>query len=283
MLKEAEMIFRCSLKKWKTRKNSGVVSLIIKDIPDGFDKFEDKPLIVNFNQMAQASAKIKNIEQLANGDHEVILITGKDSKRILINVGPKLKEMEEIRVKFEINKKEQQRLMNMITNSQRNKAFAIIEDMGDSIGYEKEEMKEALIMRFAEVSEHGRISLSDCSKKAAIDFIDFAIRLGYELGVQWEENPRKRLDSLDRWLRMCLDKKICAVSTKPGKNYYIDNSGEIVHVHHADAIGMGQNRQKFDDSNLKKICLSAEYHNIAHQMGWKSFKKKYHVEAIVYP
>jgi len=277
------MIFRCSLKKWKTRKNSGVVSLIIKDIPDGFDKFEDKPLIVNFNQMALASAKIKNIEQLANGDHEVILITGKDSKRILINVGPKFKEMEEIRVKFEINEKEQKRLMEMITDNQRKKAFAVIKDMGDSIGYEKMEMKEALIMRFAEVSEHGEISLSDCSKTAAADFIDFSIRLGYELGVQWEENPRKRLDSLDRWLRMCLDKKICAVSTKPGKNYYIDNSGEIVHVHHGNNIGMGRNRQKIDDSELEKICLSAEYHYIAHKMGWESFKKKYHVYAIVYP
>ena len=277
------MIFKCSLKKWKTRKSSGRVNLIIKDAAGKLNKFEGKPLIVNFNQIARASAKIKNIEQLANGDHEVVLITGEESKKVLLGVGPVLKGQDYIRVKFEINEKEQKRLMEMITDNQRKKAFAVIKDMGDSIGYEKMEMKEALIMRFAEVSEHGEISLSDCSKTAAADFIDFSIRLGYELGVQWEENPRKRLDSLDRWLRMCLDKKICAVSTKPGKNYYIDNSGEIVHVHHADAIGMGQDRQKLDDSGLKKICLSAEYHNIAHQMGWKSFKKKYHVEAIVYP
>lgn len=278
------MIFKCSLKKWKTRKSSGRVSLIIKpeDMPENISDFENKPLIVNFNQMAQTSARIKTIEQLSGGNYEIILITGENSKRVLLGAGPVLKGQDYIRVKFEVNENEQQKVMNMITDSQRNKAFAVIKDMGDSIGYEKMEMKEALIMRFAEVSEHGKISLSDCSKTAAADFIDFSIRLGYELGVQWEDNPRKRLDSLDRWLRMCLDKKICAVSTKPGKNYYIDNSGEIVHVHHADAIGMGQNRQKLDDRELKKICLSAEYHNIAHKMGWKSFKKKYHVEAIKY-
>lgn len=279
------MIFRCSLKKWKTRKSSGRINLIIKpeDIPDKLYNFENKPVNINLGQMSRASGELKNIEQLVNSEIKLTIITDEDSKKELVTQGPKLKALKDFQAELLINEDEQVKRLNAITGDQRAKAYATMKDIGDSLGYELNEIKKVLKREFANVSKYGDISLSDCSRSAAADFIDFSIRLGYEMGVQWEEHPRERMDSLEKWLRLCLDQKICAVSGKPGKEYLIDNSGDIIHTHHADAIGMGQNRQKLDDSELRKISLSAEYHNEAHNMGWESFKKKYHVEAIVYP
>lgn len=279
------MIFKCSLKKWKTRKSSGRISLIIKpkNIPDKLYNFENKPLKINLGKLARAKGELKNIEQLVNGEVKLIIITDEDSKKELVIQGPKLKAINEFEAEILIDENEQFKKINMITGAQRAKAYATMKDIGDSLGYELNEIKKVLKREFANVAKYGDISLSDCSRSAAADFINFSIRLGYEMGVQWKEHPRKRMDSLDKWLRLCLDQKICAVSGRPGKEYLIDNSGDIIHTHHADAIGMGQNRQTFDDSDLKKISLSAEYHNEAHKMGWESFKKKYHVEAIVYP
>ena len=279
------MKFECRLKKWKTNKSSARLSILIdpKNVPYKLYNFEDKPLIINLADMARAKGEIKNIEQQVKGPIKLIIMTDQDSKKDIIGYGPELKKKDSFTIKLQVNENEQIKRLNRINGSQRRKAYATMQDIGESLGYELEEIKKALKIKFINSTAYDEISLSDCSKAAASDFINFIIRLGYEMGVQWEEHPRKRMDSLEKWLRLCLDQKICAVSAKPGKRYVIDNSGEIIHEHHTDSIGMGRDRQKIDDSKLKKISLSAKYHNEAHDIGWESFKKKYHVEGIIYP
>ena len=279
------MNFRCSLSKWRTNKRSARLTLLVgpKDAPMDLYNFEDKPLNIILDSKVKIKGEIKNIEQLVKGKIKIVIVAAEDYKKEIISGGPDLKNSEEIKATFLIDADEQVKRMNMINDRQRRKAFATIGDIADSIGYAKNEMYEKLKEKFSEVTGYGEISLSDCSRKTAEDFIDFCIRIGYEYGVAWEEHPRERMDNLYKWLRLCLDQKICAVSGRPGKEYLIDNSGAIIHAHHTDAIGMGRNRQKFDDSKLKKISLSAKYHNEAHSMGWESFKEKYHVEGIIYP
>lgn len=279
------MNFKCSLNKWRTNKRSARLTLLVgpEDVPMDLYNFEDKPLDIILGGKVKIKGEIKNIEQLVKGKIKIVIITTEDYKKDIISGGPGLKNKEEIKATFLIDANEQVKRMNMISGRQRRKAFATIKDIAESTGNEKDEMYRIIKDKFSEVTGYGEISLSDCTRETAALFIEYCIRLGYENGVEWKEHPRERMDNLYRWLKLCLDQKICAVSGLPGKEYLIDNSGAIIHAHHTDAIGMGRNRQKFDDSKLKKISLSAKYHNEAHSMGWESFKEKYHVEGIIYP
>ena len=47
-----------------------------------------------------------------------------------------------------------------------------------------------------------------------------------------------------------------------------------------DAVGMGNNRNRIDDSSYRKICLCRKHHTVAHQMGVKRFREMYKVYGI---
>ena len=78
-----------------------------------------------------------------------------------------------------------------------------------------------------------------------------------------------RTDDIGRYLYFCLKHRKCAVCGRNGE------------IHHVDAIGMGNNRRKVDDSGYRKICLCREHHTIAHQRGLEVFAKMYQVYGIV--
>lgn len=278
------MKFYCSLNKWKTQKKSVKIILYIRpdDIPENLYRFEDKPLEINFNNLLEIDGEIKNIEQLASGTIKIIISADKDYKKELIMYGPELKKENTFNIELLVDEEEQLKKLNQISGDQRAKAYATIGDIADSLGYEKKDAKKLLKEKFLEVFEYDSISLADCSKTMASEFIDFSIRLGYEMGVEWKDHPRSRMDSLEKWLRMCLDQKICAVCGKQGRLYVIEDNNTIVHEHHSDAVGMGRDRNKIDDSKLRKASLCAIHHSESHNMGWESFKKKYHIEGIIY-
>jgi len=54
--------------------------------------------------------------------------------------------------------------------------------------------------------------------------------------------------------------------------------GKHADIHHLDAIGMGNNRKGYDDSNSRKIGLCREHHSEAHAIGVLKFQQKYHLE-----
>ena len=47
-----------------------------------------------------------------------------------------------------------------------------------------------------------------------------------------------------------------------------------------NTLQVGNDRNKVDDSDKRKIALCREHHQEAHSMGWDSFKEKYHVEGV---
>ena len=112
-------------------------------------------------------------------------------------------------------------------------------------------------------------SLSNCSMDMAREFINTILEFALEWGIPLSENAIDRTDDIGRYLYFCLIHKKCAVCGKYGE------------IHHEDAIGMGNDRRKVDDSNYKKICLCREHHTIAHQMGVIRFRQMYKVYGIV--
>ena len=156
-----------------------------------------------------------------------------------------------------------------ISVEQRKKAYATIRDIADWAGYLPEEMKEHLKYEHMIRTGDAYFSLSNCSMDTAREFINTILEFALENGVPLSEDALKRTDDIGRYLYCCIRHKKCAICGKDGE------------IHHEDAIGMGNDRKRVDDSDYRKICLCREHHTAAHQMGVKRFREMYKVYGIV--
>lgn len=156
-----------------------------------------------------------------------------------------------------------------ISAEQRRKAYATIRDIADYTGYLPEEQKEWL--KYLHIINTGcdYFSLSDCSMDTAREFINTILEYAISEGIPLSENAIERTDDIGRYLYYCIMNRKCAICGRPGE------------IHHEDAIGMGRDRRKIDDSEHRKICLCREHHTVAHQMGAERFRKMYKVYGII--
>lgn len=158
-----------------------------------------------------------------------------------------------------------------ISAEQRRKAYATIRDIAIHTGYLPEEMKEVLKYEHMIRTGDAYFSLSDCSMDTAREFINTILEIALENGIPLSEDAINRTDDIGRYLYYCIMHKKCAICGRDGE------------IHHEDAIGMGNNRNRVDDSLYKKICLCRTHHTVAHQMGIKRFRAMYKVYGIVVP
>lgn len=156
-----------------------------------------------------------------------------------------------------------------ISAEQRKKAYATIRDISDWTGYLPEEMKEILKYQHMMRTGDAYFSLSNCSMDTAREFINTILEFALENGIPLSDNAIERTDDIGRYLYYCMLHKKCAICGKDGE------------IHHEDAIGMGNDRTKVDDSSYKKICLCREHHTLAHSLGLIRFREMYKVYGIV--
>lgn len=156
-----------------------------------------------------------------------------------------------------------------ISNEQRKKAYATLNDIAKWNGDLPEVLKEQMKYRYIEQTGGEYISLENCTMDEARDFINVLMDFAIENGVQLSEEGYKRTDDIGRYLYCCLMNKKCAVCGQNGE------------IHHEDTIGMGFDRDKVDDSDKRKICLCRTHHTIAHQLGIDRFHEMYKVFGIV--
>lgn len=156
-----------------------------------------------------------------------------------------------------------------ITAEQRKKAYATMKDIAAYTGYLPEEQKEWLKYLYISRTGSDYFSLSDCSVDMAREFINTILDYALEEGIPLSDLGVNRTDDIGKYLYFCIKHKKCAVCGKPGE------------IHHVDAIGMGRDRRKVDDSRLRKICLCRTHHTIAHTKGMDRFEQMYHVYGII--
>ena len=175
----------------------------------------------------------------------------------------------ELIVNIDIDAEKEQSKLSMITPDQRKKIFAIIKDIANNTGVDKEYAREELTKKFIQETGHPEFSLSNCERQLASDFIEWLIEFAFEYGVELNEHPKKLIDDIEAYIRICNKRKICAICGRPAE------------IHHVDTIGMGHNRNKVDDSDKRKIALCRKHHTEAHQIGWKEFSEKHHVVGVL--
>lgn len=153
---------------------------------------------------------------------------------------------------------------------QRKKIYASIRDFSVYTGYTPEEAKEVLKFLYVERTGQPYFSLSDCSMDTARTFINLIIDVFLEHGIIVSDALYNRAEDMEYMLRSCLRYRKCSICGRDGE------------IHHWDAIGMGNDRRHYDDSDNRKICLCRKHHTIAHSYGRERFVQMYHVSGIYY-
>ncbi|WP_069649654.1 putative HNHc nuclease [Caloranaerobacter ferrireducens] len=214
------------------------------------------------------NCEIDNIKTLKKGMKITLAIGDKEVPRVMKNIYNFMDKP--ITIDFLIDEQKQIERMKQITPEQRKKIYAMIRDIANCFGENEENTKENLKIEFIQNSQYEDFSLSNCSKELAGDFIDFLINFAFENGIPMTEHPIKRVDDLDRYLKACLRHRICAICGRRGE------------IHHVDTIGMGNDRNKVNDRDYRKMCLCRVHHTEYHTLGAESFYKKYHLHGVIY-
>lgn len=202
-----------------------------------------------------AIATLNQYKETENGTELRITIPEKKIGEILVD-----KHIKKAEMRFDDGRS--------ISADQRKMAYATIRDIAVYTGYLPEEQKEWLKYLYIAKTGGNYLSLSDCTMDEAREFINVILEYAIENGVQLTEQAIKRTDDIGRYIYYCIKHRKCAVCGLQGE------------IHHEDAIGMGNDRKKLDDSKHKKICLCRTHHTIAHQMGVDRFQKSYKVYGI---
>lgn len=156
-----------------------------------------------------------------------------------------------------------------IRAEQRKKIYATVRDISDWTGYLPEEQKEWLKYLYITRTGAQYFSLADCSIDTAREFINTMLDYALQEGIWLTDLAVNRTDDIGRYLYGCIKYRKCAICGRDGE------------VHHVDTIGMGNNRNKCDDSKKRKICLCRTHHTEAHAAGMPTFETRYKVFGII--
>lgn len=151
---------------------------------------------------------------------------------------------------------------------QRKKIFAIIKDISEWCGEDREYLRRYFLCDFCEDNNLEYFSLSDTDVTIARLFIDYLIRFCFSNSVPTNKPLFENTDDIYRYLYMCLEFCKCAVCNAKAD------------IHHADAVGMGRDRNKIIHLGMKAVALCREHHNEAHNIGSGEFFRKHHIYGI---
>ena len=154
-----------------------------------------------------------------------------------------------------------------ITDKQRRKIFALVNDIEAHTGQPREYMR-AMFQDFTTFVYGYRepISLATCDKKAASRIIEVIILWTFEHDIPLNYKTSNLLKEDKSFLYMTVVKRKCAICGK---------KAEIAHLH---AVGRGRNRNKIDHFGNKVLGLCSIHHREQHNIGIDAFNQKYHLE-----
>lgn len=216
----------------------------------------------------RVNCEIDTVNTLKKGMKIVLSIPHDERQEVLKHIHNFMDKP--LAVDFNIDGAEQQARLQQISPEQRKKIYALFRDIASYTGNSAENEKETMKNLFIADTQYGAFSLSNCSWELASDFIEWMINFAFENGVGLSEHPLRTLEDIEKYVRMCLKHKVCSVCGKPGE------------IHHWDAIGIGRDRTKVDDSGHRKICLCRLHHSEAHTIGANGFEDKYHLYGVIW-
>lgn len=159
----------------------------------------------------------------------------------------------------------------MITDDQRKKAFALINDIAEYTGYPPDVMYQKMKFYYMAASGCDVFSLSrnGVTRTFASRFIEFCIEWCFQMEIPFKYREYHLAADESRTLFIYLKYRMCFVCGRP--------HADIAHV---ETVGIGNNRHHIDHRSHHFMALCREHHTEQHKIGIKSFLEKYHLAPI---
>lgn len=159
-----------------------------------------------------------------------------------------------------------------ITPDQRRKIFALIEEITNFYGEQKEKVKQLMKIEFSlgRMDEIQRkvFSLSTCDVTLARDFISYLIDFAVENNIPTKVPLIQLSDDVEKYIYARLLHKTCAIC------------GKKADLHHVDKVGMGRDRKTIIHEGLLAMPLCRIHHTECHSMPQSDFDYIYKLISI---
>ena len=155
-----------------------------------------------------------------------------------------------------------------ITDKQRRKVFALVNDIEAHTGSPREYMR-AMFMDYLKSLQgtEERISLSNCSKRTASDLIEIILQWTFQHDVPLNHKTSNLMKEDNYFIYLSTINRKCVICG-------VENSD----LAHREAVGSGRNRNKVNHIGERVLALCRKHHNLQHEIGIDSFNAKYHLE-----
>lgn len=155
-----------------------------------------------------------------------------------------------------------------ITDKQRRKVFALVNDIEAHTGSPREYMRAMFIdyLKSLQGTEE-RISLSNCSKRTASDLIEIILQWTFQHDVPLNHKTSDLMKEDNYFIYLSTINRKCVICGKPNSD-----------LAHRYAIGKGRNRNTMNHYGNEVLALCRQHHNLQHEIGIDSFNAKYHLE-----
>ena len=155
-----------------------------------------------------------------------------------------------------------------ITDKQRRKIFALVNDIEAHTGQPREYMRAMFIDYLKAVyGTEERISLSDCSKRTASDLIEIILQWTFQHDVPLNHKTSDLMKEDNYFIYLSTINRKCVICGKPNSD-----------LAHRYTIGKGRNRNTMNHYGNEVLALCRQHHNLQHEIGIDSFNAKYHLE-----
>ena len=157
------------------------------------------------------------------------------------------------------------------TQEQRRFIYALIADISDFTGQPPDSLKEVFKWRYEAITGR-RISLSDISTNTVSDatlYADIILDFIFENHIPFKNGYEILPVNQEYYFYKCIVTRTCCSCGK----LHAD-------IHHIEAVGMGNNRRKIDNTNRHFMALCRTCHTIIHVEGYTEFTSKRKLRAI---
>lgn len=158
------------------------------------------------------------------------------------------------------------------TAEQNRKAWALMTEIADYQGQEKESTYKEQALAFTDKSMEilqGRLfHLSTATVSEASAFITMLVELIVENGIPTKQPLYTLCEDEQKYVYACLMNKKCCVC------------GLKADLHHVDQVGMGYNRNTKPQLGARVLPLCRVHHDEYHRTGITEFLNKYHVQPV---
>jgi hypothetical protein len=156
-----------------------------------------------------------------------------------------------------------------LSGKQRRSCYAMLGEISEWSGQEKEEIKQLLKLQFwtSELwqTADSLFSLSDAPMSVVAAFQSWLARFIVANDVPTKRPMLDYVDDVPNYVYACLVKKKCCIC------------GRKADLHHIERVGMGRNREEIIHEGMEVLPLCREHHEQAHTMPDEDFFNLYHL------